>query len=355
MDFKKKPLVLAVDDNVINLKLLNAILSSQYSMTVALDGPTALDAARRMSPDIVLLDIMMPGMDGFEVCARLKADPETAGIPVIFLTARNDPESEELGFSAGAVDYLRKPFIPAVVAARVADHLELKMLRDNLALRVEERTKELNSIRDAALFGMALLPESRNLETGGHLRRTASYMRVIAEALSVRKPGLIPPYGIELIVASAALHDIGKVGVPEMILQKPDILTPEERSIMQQHPIVGAGIIEQVTRRLGSTSFLRCALEIVSFHHEKWDGSGYPWGLSGETIPLSASAMALADVYDALVSPKVYKPALMHDEAVQIILSGDGRTKPSHFNPMVLEVFEREKDTFRKIASENPS
>ena len=355
MEFTNKPRVLAVDDNVINLKLLTHILSNQYTFSVALDGQTALEVAKRLTPDIILMDIMMPGMDGYEVCTHLKADPVTAGIPVIFLTARHYLESEEHCFKVGAVDYLEKPFNPAVFIARVALHIELKRLRDNLEFYVDERTKELNAVKEGALLGIALLAESRDQGTGDHIWRTTNYMRVIAKTLSTRRPDLLPLSDIELVVSSAALHDIGKVGIPDAILLKPGVLTAEERSIMQQHPIIGAGVIKQMTRKLGTTSFLHYALDIVSFHHEKWDGSGYPFGLSGEKIPLSACAMALADVYDALVSPRVYKSAFTHEEAVQIILKGDERTKPSHFNPLILEIFEEEKDAFWKIAFENPS
>ncbi|PIV76464.1 MAG: two-component system response regulator, partial [Rhodocyclales bacterium CG17_big_fil_post_rev_8_21_14_2_50_68_7] len=300
--------------------------------------------------------IMMPGMDGYEVCRRLKADPRTAGIPVIFLTARTDVEDEQRGFDVGGVDYIAKPVSPPIVSARVRTHLALKQAQDFLRDRndfleaeVRRRMREVSAVQDATILAMASLAETRDEETGNHIRRTQNYVRELALALRAhpRFSAYLTEARIELLYKSAPLHDIGKVGIPDRILRKPGRLDPAEFEIMKRHTTLGFEAIRAAEGMLGTPeSFLACAREIARSHQEQWDGSGYPDGLAGEAIPIPARLMAVADVYDALISRRVYKPALPHELAVAEILAGRG----SHFDPDVVDAFAALAERFREIA-----
>lgn len=311
LDFTSKPTVLVVDDLPDNLTLMSKLLKDEYKVKVANHGEKALKIALSdHPPDLILLDIMMPDMDGYEVCSRLKANPASWNISIIFLTAKAEVEDERRGLELGAVDYITKPISPPIVLARVAAHLQLKasadFLRDKAAFlesEVAKRTRELQAIQDVTILVMASLAETRDNETGNHIRRTQHYVRALAQHLrshpfwAVR---LTDAY-IDTLYKSAPLHDIGKVGIPDRILLKPGRLTPEEFEVMKTHPVLGRDAIEHAEKQLGMTvDFLACAKEIAYSHQEKWDGSGYPEGLAGTDIPLSARLMALADVYDAL-------------------------------------------------------
>lgn len=340
--------ILVVDDTEVNIDLMVAILGDEYDVSVALDGKTALELANTVSPDLVLLDIMMPGMNGYDVCRHLKANEATRAIPVIFITALSGEGDEAKGLELGAVDYITKPFKPAIVKNRVRNHLELKRHRDHLEELVRERTEEVLLTQEVAFESLATLAEYRDPETGGHIRRTQNYIKVLAQQL--QKLPRFEPYldrpTVELIYKSAPLHDIGKVGVPDNILLKPGKLTPEEFEEMKKHTIYGRDAIRAAERKMGSTSFLRFARKIAYSHHEKWDGSGYPEGLKGDAIPISGRLMALVDVYDALISKRVYKPPFPHKKAVSIILEGKG----THFDPDIVDAFQELEDTFRQIA-----
>ncbi|XZG71329.1 response regulator [Chitinibacteraceae bacterium HSL-7] len=337
--------VLLVDDTPANLALLNALLRNDYRLRIASSGAQALELAmREPHPDLVLLDVMMPGMDGYEVCRRMLATPELAQIPVIFLTARTEEHDEAHGFELGAVDYIRKPFSPLIVQARVRTQLELRdarirLQRQNewLEIKVAERTAELLKVQDATMLAMGIMAELRDNETGMHLKRTQEYLRVIAEAVRSRHPDYaseLDDAAIHWMSKSAPLHDIGKVGVPDAILHKPGPLNEAEFAIMKRHPDYGRNIIASVEQIIGeSSNFLRYAREIAHGHHEKWDGSGYPQGLIGTAIPLAGRLMALADVYDALISRRVYKPPFDHQAALELIARGSG----SHFDPILVE------------------
>jgi putative two-component system response regulator len=360
----KKPVVLVVDDIPSNIDILLETLGGEYEIMVALDGETALEHVRRNMPDIILLDIMMPVMDGYEVCRRLKSDPSTAEIPVIFVTAMNESVNEEKGLELGAIDYIIKPFSPAIVKARVKNHIMFQLAKeaverqnDILEEMVEERTKELNITQNVTIQCMASLAETRDVDTGEHIRRTQFYVRILAEKLknSSRFSGVLTKENIDLIFRSAPLHDIGKVGVPDNILLKRGPLSPEEFEKMKQHTVYGRNALLDAERMLGTNSFLRFAREIAYTHHERWDGTGYPEGLKGENIPVSGRLMAIADIYDALISPRVYKPAFSHEEAVRIITVGDGRVMPGYFDPEVLEAFMSSLEDFRLITSKYPS
>jgi len=349
--------VLVVDDTPINLALMSALLSPHYQVVMAVDGHEALRlAAATPQPDLILLDVMMPGLDGYDTCLALKTLPATRDIPVIFLTAKVDPQDEARGFSLGAVDYITKPISPPLVLARVRTHLQLKasadFLRDKAAYlerEVARRTAELAAIQDVTIHAMASLAETRDNETGQHLRRTQHYVKVLAEALRT-KPGyaaLLTDQYIATLFKSAPLHDIGKVGIPDNILLKPGPFAPEEFEVMKTHTTLGRDAIEQAERQLGTpVEFLNTAKDIAYGHQEKWDGTGYPRGLRGEEIPMPARLMAVADVYDALISRRVYKPPMSHAEAARLIAQGRG----SHFDPDVVDAFLEVQDRFRDIA-----
>ncbi len=352
-----KPTVLVVDDTPDNLTLMSDLLMDRYRVRVANSGERALKiAASDDVPDLILLDIMMPGMDGYEVCQRLKAEAATRDIPVIFLTAKVTVEDEERGLELGAVDYITKPISPPIVLARVATQLALKgaadFLRDKnvyLESEVRQRTAELSAIQDVTIMAMASLAETRDSDTGNHIRRTQYYVQALAEKLRThpRFASALDDKTIETLFKSAPLHDIGKVGIPDRILLKPGRFEPHEFEIMKTHTTLGRDAIQRAEDQLGMrVDFLHMAKEIAYGHQEKWDGSGYPLGLAGDAIPVSARLMAVADVYDALISRRVYKDGMPHEKAVRIITEGRG----NHFDPDIVDVFLQIQDAIVAIA-----
>jgi putative two-component system response regulator len=349
--------VLVVDDSPENIAVATSILRDSYRTKVAPNGFRALLLAKGDDqPDLILLDVVMPDMDGYEVCRQLKADPETMDIPVIFLTAQTSVEEEMRGFELGAVDYIHKPFSPPIILARVRAHLVAKEARDFLReqndileTKVQQRTLELSAIQDVTIAAMASLAETRDNETGNHIRRTQHYVKALALKLKdhPRFRDTLTAENIELLFKSAPLHDIGKVGIPDAILLKPGRLIPEEFEIMKTHTTLGRDAIIAAEAGLDfEVSFLRCAREITYSHQEKWDGSGYPQGLRGNDIPMSARLMAVADVYDALICRRVYKEPMSHDEALAVIISGSG----SHFDPDIVGAFVQLTDQFYSIS-----
>jgi putative two-component system response regulator len=300
-----RPTLLLVDDEPNNLQVLRHVLQADYRLLFARDGERALQLAAQEQPDLILLDVMMPGLSGHEVCARLKASP-LARIPVIFVTAMAEDEDETLGFELGAVDYITKPLSAAVVRARVRTHLSLV------------RVDELKATRLEIIQRLGRAAEYKDNETGLHVIRMSHYTRVLALAA-----GGSETWGEDLLNA-APMHDVGKIGIPDAILRKPGKLTAEEWEVMKQHPRIGAEIIGE-----HASGILGCARRIALAQHEKWDGSGYPAALCGEAIPLEARLVAVADVFDALTSPRPYKPAWPVEEALQWISAQSGR----HFDP----------------------
>ncbi|MCB8746772.1 two-component system response regulator [Rhodoferax sp. U2-2l] len=353
-----KPTVLVVDDTPDNLALVSSLLREDYLVRVANNGEKALRIATSdQPPDLILLDIMMPGMDGYEVCRRLKADPKARDIRVIFLTAKAEVEDERKGFQMGAVDYITKPISPPILQERVKIHLALKasadFLRDKadyLEQEVNRRTREVMAIQDVTILAMASLAETRDSDTGNHIRRTQYYVKALAQQLRThpRFAVYLTDANITMLFKSAPLHDIGKVGIPDRILLKPGRYEPHEFAIMKRHTNLGHEAIEHAEKALGiDVGFLRTAKEIALSHQEKWDGSGYPKGLAGEAIPISARLMALADVYDALISRRVYKDGMSHEKATEIIVEG----RDKHFDPDVVDAFVRIQDEFKAIAA----
>ncbi|AGW12711.1 response regulator [Megalodesulfovibrio gigas] len=348
-------LVLIVDDTETNVDILVEALGEEYGVAVAMDGDTALEFTAAQHPDIVLLDIMMPGMDGYEVCRRLKADPATAAIPVIFLTAMGEVEHKIKGFELGAADYVTKPFEVREIKARVRTHLslllaqmELARQREALEAAVRERSRSLAQVQEVILDAMACLAEFRNPDAGGHLQRMRRYVLLLARHLQThpRFAATLTDAYIEALHAGAALHDLGAAGIPDTILLKPGTLTVEEFEVMKRHAVMGREAIRCASRRLGSNAVLDLAQEIAASHQERWDGSGYPQGLKAETIPVCGRIVAVADVYDALVSRRPHRPPNTHADAVGIILNGRGVL----FDPDVVDAFAALQEAFRHIA-----
>jgi len=361
LHFNDKATVLVVDDTPDNLALMSALLKNTYKVKVANHGDKGLRiAASATPPDLILLDVMMPDVDGYEVCRRLKADSRTCNIPVIFLTARSEPEDEHKGLALGAADYITKPISPPILLARVATQLTLKassdFLRDQndfLTAEVERRTRELEAVQDVTILALASLAETRDAETGKHILRTQRYVKVLAEKLRThpRFSNFLTERNIKTLFKSAPLHDIGKVGIPDRILLKPGRYEPHELEIMKNHTLLGRDAIQLAEDWLGAqVEFLTIAKEIALCHQEKWDGSGYPDSLVGDSIPVSARLMAIADVYDALISRRVYKERLSHERAAQIIVEGRG----SHFDPDMVDAFIEIQEEFREIAQLYP-
>ena len=352
-----QPNILIVDDVPENLSVLGELLQPTYRVRAANSGARALQIANSPPPpDLILLDVMMPGMDGYQVLRELRDNATTRDIPVIFVTAMDGTDDEEKGLDLGAVDYTTKPIRPAIVLARVRAQLELKRARDILSdhntyleQEVARRMAENQLIQEVSIHALAHLAETRDPETGNHLRRTQEYVRTLARGLKhhPRFSHYLDERTIGQLAQSAPLHDIGKVGIPDHILLKPGKLTPDEWAIMKTHAEIGAEAIAQaIADSARPVEFLQIAQEIARGHHEKWDGSGYPRGLAGDGIPISARLMALADVFDALICARVYKPPMPYEEAYSIIVSGSG----THFDPDVVDAFIREFDTFKRIA-----
>ena len=306
------PLILAVDDEASNLQLLRQILQDQYRLLFAKDAARALELARQERPHLILLDVMMPGTTGHEACRQLKADPATAHIPVIFVTALSDTEDEVLGFEAGAVDYITKPVSPPVVRARVRTHLSLV------------RMDELKDSRLQIVQRLGLAAEYKDNETGMHVIRMSHYARLLGVAAGMNEAQA------DDLLHAAPMHDVGKIGIPDRILQKPAKLDADEWAIMQSHATIGADIIGEHPHGM-----LRLARNIALSHHEKWDGSGYPNGLAGEAIPLEGRIVAIADVFDALTSVRPYKAAWPVEEAVEFLRQQRGQ----HFDPALVDLF----------------
>lgn len=347
--------ILVVDDNTTNIDVAMGVLNPHYFVQAATSGKMALRVIEKKKPDLILLDVMMPEMDGYEVLRFLKESVSTVDIPVIFLTGMSTEEDEEKGLLLGAADYLAKPLSPPILLARISTHLVnyeaktyLRNQADLLEKSVAERTELLETIQDVSMIALGALAESRDPETGNHLRRTQGYVQALANHFKDHPDyrDVLTPKNITLISKSAPLHDIGKVGISDSILLKPGKLTAVEFDEMKNHPRYAREALEVAISALGSNNFLHFAYEIAFGHHEKWDGSGYPLGLSGTDIPVSARLMAIADVYDALVSARPYKRPIAHDKVVDIIVEGRG----SHFDPVLVDGFLALEQEFDAIA-----
>lgn len=347
-------IVLVVDDDPTSLKRATSIMEKDYRVAAAISGKMAFKYLEKNTPDLILLDLNMPDMDGFEVMKKLREDPEHAKIPVIFLAAAQTPESEAQCLEAGAVDFVNKPFIPPVLKSRVKRIMELYEYRDNLEKMVEdqgeeiiEHTKKISEIQDSVIMGMANLIEERDNSTGHHVKNTQAYVRIICEGLyerGVYKETLTEEYRTNLI-KTAPLHDVGKIKITDAILQKTGKLSEDEFRIMQNHTRFGADILEDILGGVEDESYLNMARDIALYHHERWDGNGYPEGLKGEDIPLCARIMAIADVFDALHEDRVYHRGINSIDKVLSIMEESSGTQ---FDPNIISVFLTLKDEIIK-------
>lgn len=357
--------VLIVDDMPDNLALIAGILNEcGHKVRLATSGRTALASASASPPDLVLLDVNMPDMDGYQVCERMKADPRLSGVPIVFLTAQSDSSDVVKAFSIGASDYVTKPFRKEELVARVNAHLRIRSLQDELkrhnerlASLVEEKVAEIRESQMATIRVLSCQAEYRDNETGQHIRRVQEFCRLLGSqvmafpefATLALRTHPSPEAYVDTLYFASILHDIGKVGIKDDILLKPSGLTPEESEVMKRHTIIGAANMEEARRSYPNNAFINMGIEIARSHHERWDGGGYPDGLAGEAIPLSARIMNLADQYDALRSERPYKKAFSHEVVHRILTEGDGRTEPGHFDARVLGAFREKAGEFERI------
>ncbi|MDR1072497.1 MAG: response regulator [Treponema sp.] len=363
MDDRKT--IMIVDDSIANLKIGKNALMSLYNVFTVPSAKKMFELLERNKPALILLDIDMPDMDGYEAIKLLKENPDTLKIPVIFLTGKSEIEDEVKGLTLGAIDYISKPFSPFILRKRVEVHIlvnsqqevlekqrkELQEFNDNLQNLVAEKTKTVVELQNAVLKTMADIVDCRDDVTGGHNERVQAYLKILVDGLIERKlyESITQNWDVDLLLLSSQLHDIGKIGISDSVLQKKDALNEEEYEIMKGHTTLGVGVIEKIEAKSSACDFLEYAKIFAGTHHERWDGAGYPQGLSGESIPLLGRLLAIADVYDAITSKRPYKKALSHDKAMRLITAGKG----THFAPDLIDLFEKVADKF--AATQNVS
>lgn len=351
--------ILLVDDTFEEAILVSESLKDFYNVIIAENGKRALEIAKcNPEIDLILLDTQMPEMDGYEVCKCLKENKNTRGIPVIFLTETSHQENEQHGIDLGAVDYITKTVSVAILKSRIKNYLQLKNdlnrltdLNQSLIEEEKRQSDELITTKNVVFLALTALAEARDNDTGHHILRTQTYIKLLAERLESQGKfeKILTESYIDMLYQSAALHDIGKVAISDSILLKPGKLTEDEFEVMKSHSEIGAKVIENIENRLGANvDFLQCAKEIVLYHHEKWNGTGYPSGICGDEIPLAARLMAVVDVYDALTSERVYKSAMSHEKAVGIINSESG----IHFDPEIVNAFLGISNEFAKVSEQ---
>jgi putative two-component system response regulator len=332
--------VYVVDDNDTNLSVAREALREQYRVMTLPSAAKMFSLLEKVKPDLILLDIEMPEMDGFEAIQRLKNHDSHADIPVIFLTSMTDATTEVRGFQLGVVDFITKPFSAPVLLNRIKTHLHIDEI-------IRERTAQIQQLKNAIVFSFADIVEKRDHETGGHVERTSDYIEILANAMLARGMYAEELRDIDLdsLISSARLHDVGKIAIPDSILNKPGRLSTDEFEAMKSHSAEGEEIIKQMASRTDDNGFLRNARLFAGYHHERWDGTGYPYGLQGDKIPLQGRIMAIVDVYDALVSERPYKKAFTEDEAIRIIMDGAGK----QFDPFIADLFLEVRDQFSAV------
>jgi len=355
----EKNIILIVDDIDINRIILREILQNDYEILEAENGTDALNILfasdgkpNEVLPTAILLDIMMPGIDGFEVLEKIKSNEATEKIPVLFITATDSEESESKGLMAGAADYITKPFNQDVVRARIDSHINLARYSHNLEQLVANKTAEVTKTYESTLEVLATIIEYRNLESGTHIRRTTLLTEVLIKQMlkDEKFKAELEKHNISSIIKASALHDIGKIAIPDGILLKPGKLTSDEFNMIKTHTTVGSRIIDSISDNLPDNDhYLKYANEICHYHHERWDGTGYPTGLAGEKIPLAARILSVVDVYDALVSPRCYKDPFSHEISLDIIMDGKG----TQFDPHIIDLIPKLSEAFREIEEEH--
>lgn len=329
--------ILIVDDNITNLKMAENALKDYYKVTLLTSGTQALNFLKKKTPNLILLDVNMPNMDGFCVNQKIKENEQIKDIPIIFLTARDDVETEIRALAEGVVDFIRKPFVPQIMLSRIRLHLEMSEYKKNLEQIVEAKTRMVNELQDAVSISIAELVECRDGETGGHIKRTKKYLKILANKMKELNiyPEEVDKNFIKDLLRAAPLHDIGKVGIKDSILLKSSALSSDEIEYMKTHSILGGDTLQRAIDNTGFESFLYLARDMAYYHHEKWNGTGYPNGLKGEEIPLCARMMAIVDVYDALTAKRVYKEPIPHQKVVEMIREDKGKA----FDEQIVEAF----------------
>ncbi len=345
-----KRTILVVDDDRLNLMVAQKLLAEDYHVAAVNSGELALRYLGKNHPDLVLLDIQMPDMDGFEVMRKIQEDEHWRKIPVIFLTADRTAETEEECFKLGAVDYIGKPFVPSIMLQRIHRTIELEDYRRSLEHMVEQQLQRITQLQQDIIFSMANLIESRDGTTGEHVKRTSGYVNLLVEKMQEQglyKEMLTSDY-VDYLRKASPLHDIGKIAIPDAVLQKPGKLTQEEYEMIKIHAKEGGRLIRENMSRIAEQEFVEIACDMAACHHEKWAGNGYPEGLKGQEIPLSARILAIADVFDALVSERQYKKGMPLEEAFAIMKYERGRS----FEPELLDVFLAAEDELRRLMAE---
>jgi len=329
--------IFVVDDSDINLSIAKEALKDQYHVMTMVSAAKMFMLLEKITPDLILLDIEMPDMDGFEALNLLKTNELFAAIPVIFLTGMTDAAVEVRGFQLGVIDFVPKPFSAPVLINRIKTHLDIDELIRERTSQLHEKTVQLQHLQNGIVFVIADMVENRDHGTGGHVERTTTYIKMLVDAMLVRGEYVdkLNEMDLSLFISSARLHDVGKITISDTILNKPGKLTDDEFEIMKSHAIEGERIVDQIVSRTGEAEFLRHAKLFAGYHHERWDGKGYPYGLAGMAIPLQGRIMAIVDVYDALVSERPYKKPFTPMEAVSIIMEGSG----TQFDPTIADVF----------------
>ena len=332
--------VFVVDDSDTNLSMAEAALDDHYRVMTMPSAAKMFSLLGKIIPDLILLDIEMPEMNGFQALEKLKADENWSYLPVMFLTGRNDAEVEVKGFELGAVDFIKKPFSTPVLLNRIKTHLDIDGI-------IRQRTEQLSRLQNSIVSVFANIVENRDKSTGGHIERTSEFIKILIDGMKDHNvyPDEIKDWDIDKIISSARMHDLGKISITDIILNNPGKLTDDEFDIMKTHAKEGERIIDEIIAQTGEGEFLRNARLFAGYHHERWDGTGYPHGLKGKEIPLQGRIMAIVDVYDALVSERPYKKAFSNEDAVQIIMQSAG----SHYDPAIAEVFFKVKDLFRAV------
>ena len=342
-----KKTIFVVDDNDTNLSMAKEALKDQYKVLTLPSAEKMFSLIEKVTPDLILLDIEMPEMDGFEALKQLKNSVEYAGIPVIFLTSMSDAKIEVRGFQLGVIDFITKPFSAPVLTNRIRTHLNIDELIRERTSQLLHKTTQLQTLQNGIVFVLADMVECRDHATGGHVDRTAAYLEILLDSMLEHKvyDEELGHMDINLLISSARLHDVGKITISDVILNKPGKLTVEEFEIMKTHAAQGVRIIDQIVSRTEDVEFLRNAKLFAGYHHERWDGRGYPYGLAKEEIPLLGRIMAIVDVYDALISERPYKKAFAPEEAIQIIMDCSG----TQFDPLIAELFYEARDKFKAV------